>query len=97
MKYPSTNWSPVTVITRIDKQRTSGQALDVVISSRGATCLRGFPASLLDVFFRLVAEFDLQLLRLDFQILLTLGQSFSGLKDVQCLKGPPLCERQYDE
>lgn len=43
------------------------------------TCLRGFPAGLLDVFFDLVAELHLQLLSLQLQLFLPVSQGFSGL------------------
>lgn len=44
------------------------------------TCLGGFPPGLLDVLLVFVAEFDLQLLCLHLQVLLSVCQSFPGLK-----------------
>jgi len=45
--------------------------------------LCGFPAGLLDIFFNLVAEFDLQLLSLQLQHLLPVTQSSAGLWEVE--------------
>lgn len=43
----------------------------------------GFPAGLLDVLLDLVAEFDLQLLGLQLQVLLSVGQSLTCLTGTQ--------------
>lgn len=50
------------------------------VARKPLTCLSGFPSSLLDVLFSLVAQFDLQLLRLHLQVLLPICQSLTGLQ-----------------
>lgn len=62
------------------------------------TCLCGFPSGLLYVLLRLVAEFNLQLLGLHLQILLSVCQGFTGLCQTDMRHTPSrMCERRNNE